>query len=941
MAAVQGGKRWSGRAVGLAMAAAVVVVALGGTGVWFAFVRVSDPAKRAEALSAQGDLRGALIEMRSAVRARPDAGALRLQMGQLLLQVFEPLAAEKELRTARSLGVGQWVVAPLLGEALAAQARWTDVLNDVPRGGPTTLVVARDLLWRSMAQIAQKDLFAAQTSLTLAREGAPDRIEVPLIAALVARAQGDKAAAETALDEVLRRDPALLDALLLKREMLSERGDATDAMAMADRAVAAARWSPAARLGRASLLLAAGEDAKARLDVSAVLARFPRYPAANYLDGVLLSRAGRFAAAGVALDQLRPWIDQFPRAVYLQAVVAAGQGKFGPAVELAARYHLSAPGDAAGVVLLAQTQMAADRADEAVVLLEGAMTAGLRSAAAMDLLGAGYEAQGNADLAVRTLRQASAAARGDAGIATDLALAQIGQWDTKGAIDTLTTARETSAGSGMPVPSIVEAGLVLANLDLGELDRAAAVLERLRIQAGDSEATGVLSGQILLARADLAGAQAASLAALKKYPESAGAKVTLAKALTLQGRQGEGEKLLQDLLGREPARFEAVTAYLQFLLQNDRYKGAVEVLEKARAASPDPLLLAMEGDLLVRSGEPKRAAALLSRAPGGEGSPVLLAALGRAQAAAGMGEEAKATYRRLIQVAPRFLEGRRAQAALLLQLREVDAAKATLRDALAAMPGAWPVMSTLVALEGQTGGLAASLQMAADIRADPANMPGTAVLKGDALMASRRVDAAMTAYRAEHDATPSSLLVQRLAAASMAAGQIDAGAQALRGWLAGHDEDVDAARMLAWLEVAAKHYDQAASWYERVLARRPGDVVAMNNLAWTYEAKGDPRARELAQRAYLRSPSPQTADTLGWIMVQQGETKAAAGLLQRVRLPDGQPASPTTGYHLAVALEKDGKGADAASVLRPILSGGAAFPDRAAAVELLDRLSGR
>ena len=680
-------RRWSGRATWLAAAGVVAALVVGGGGLWFALVRVSDPVKRAEMLSAQGDLRGALMELRGAVRSRPEDGGVRLQLGQVLLQVFEPVAAEKELRAARALGVGQWVVTPLLGEALVAQGRWADVLNDVPRGGPTTVVVARDLLWRSMAQIAQKDVFAAQTSLALAREGAPDRIEIPLIAAYVARAQGDPGGAEAAVDEVLRREPTLLDALLLKREMLSERGDAAGAMAMADRAVAAARWSPVARLVRASLLVAAEEDERARPDVSAVLARFPQYPAANYLNAVLLTRAGRFGEAGVAFEQLRPWLEGFPRAGYYQAVVAAGLGKFDAAVELAGRYHAAAPDDAEGVALLAQAELAARRADAAVVLLDGAVAGGLKSAAALDLLGAGYAAQGDAAMAVRTLRLAAAAAPEKAGIATDLALAQMGQGDVSGSIGTLMEARGQAGRwqegrGGRAAVGIVEGGLVLAHLDLGELEQATAVLERLRGQGGETETTGVLAGQVLMARGDLAGAQAGLLAVLKKYPDSVGAKVNLGKVLVLQGRQGDGEKLLQEVLGREPARFEALTVYLQFLLQNDRYKGAIEALEKARAALPDLLLVAMEGDLLVRSGEPGRAVALLSGVAEGGGSPLVLGALGRAQVAAGLNEAAKATYRRLVAVAPQLLEGRRAQVALLLQLREVDAAKAALREAL-------------------------------------------------------------------------------------------------------------------------------------------------------------------------------------------------------------------------------------------------------------------
>lgn len=116
----------------------------------------------------------------------------------------------------------------------------------------------------------------------------------------------------------------------------------------------------------------------------------------------------------------------------------------------------------------------------------------------------------------------------------------------------------------------------------------------------------------------------------------------------------------------------------------------------------------------------------------------------------------------------------------------------------------------------------------------------------------------------------------------------------------------------------------------------------MNDLAWIYQVKGDKRARGLAQRAYLQSPTVHTADTLGWIMVQQGDAKAALPLLRQVMQPGpGRTVDAALAYHLAVALKEDGKAAEAAALLRPIVRGGVAFEDRAAAGNLLESIGGR
>ncbi len=960
------------------IALGVAVLALGGAaGGYAVFLRTRDPSVRAVALIGQGDLRGALVELRNAVREKPRDPDVHLLLAQTLLRVSEAVAAEKEAKTARSLGADPWAVTPLLGEAYVAQGRWAEVLDEIPRVGPTPEIVARDALSRGVAQIALKDLYAAQTSQELAERGAPGRVEGPLIAAAVAFAGGDRDLAERRVDEALAIDPRKLEALLLKRQLLSARGDAPGALAVADRAVLSSQWSPTARLDRAALLMAAGEDAKAQFDVGAVLARFPRYPAANYLEAVLLARLGRFSEAAVAFEQLRPWADAFPQALYFQSMVATRLGNLSAALEMAGRYHQRAPGDVEGLRMLARAQLASHRPDLAVVLLEqagqdragqdqagqdraGQDRPGLSDPETLDILGTAYAASGNVQMGVQTLEQAAAALPANAmgsGAGADakalagtvlahLAIAQTGQGDAATAMRTL--------GRSMAVaPDQVVAleAAVSASLSTGDLDQARAALDRLRAKAGETEMVGVFGGTLLLMQSDLEAARTAALATLKAFPASIGAKLNLAKVLVLQGRQAQGERQLQELLATEPSNFEVLTTYLQFLLQvgdakgggdqKGRFPEAIAAVQRARTAAPaNAILTAMEADLLVRSGSARRAIETLRLArQGGERSPLLLAALARAQVMAGLNLEAKASFRELLTAQPTNLEARYGQVALLLQLDEVEAAKAALREGLRVAPGTFPILSALMTLEGRTGGLDGELQLAAAARADPANLPDAALLKGDALIGSKLYAEATEAYRAEYVQAPSSALARRLATAAMAAKQDLLATGILRDWMAGHPGDTDVAQVLARLDVRARRFDDAQKNLELVLARRPRDLVSLNNLAWIYQSKGDKRGRGLAQRAYLQAPDAHTADTLAWIMVQQGEAKAAVGLLQQAVKLAG--SDPLLTYHLGVALQESGRVEDAAGLLRSAVATGSAFDGRDDAVLRLSKLTGR
>ena len=122
-----------------------------------------------------------------------------------------------------------------------------------------------------------------------------------------------------------------------------------------------------------------------------------------------------------------------------------------------------------------------------------------------------------------------------------------------------------------------------------------------------------------------------------------------------------------------------------------------------------------------------------------------------------------------------------------------------------------------------------------------------------------------------------------------------------------------------------------------ILAHRPADARALNNLAWVDQQTHDPQAPVLAQRAYQLAPSAQTADTWGYIMATEGGGDHGIGLLsQAVRQA---PNDPGIKYHLAVAYQAAGQGDKAAALLTPLVAAPGEFPDKAKAQELLGRLS--
>lgn len=295
---------------------AVLLLAGGaGAGAYFTFFRSSDPLKRAEQLAAAGDLRGAQIELRNAVRADPNSAEAHLRLAQTQLQLADPVAAEKEFKAARDLGADRWVILPQLGQVYMQQGRYQDLLTEIPPEGPKPEIAAKNLMLRAMAQVGMNDFTAANATLALAEKVAPGNVEVLLTASRLALALRDMPLAEKKVDEALKLDPNEVEALLMKGAVLNARGDRAGSLAMADKAVSLKPASTPARLDRANQLMTAGKDADAQQDVDQVLKLQPRNAGAIYLHGVLLVRAGRYGDAQTELSRLGPVIARFPRAL--------------------------------------------------------------------------------------------------------------------------------------------------------------------------------------------------------------------------------------------------------------------------------------------------------------------------------------------------------------------------------------------------------------------------------------------------------------------------------------------------------------------------------------------------------------------------------------------------------------------------------------------------
>ncbi|MEX0604315.1 MAG: tetratricopeptide repeat protein [Marinobacter sp.] len=123
--------------------------------------------------------------------------------------------------------------------------------------------------------------------------------------------------------------------------------------------------------------------------------------------------------------------------------------------------------------------------------------------------------------------------------------------------------------------------------------------------------------------------------------------------------------------------------------------------------------------------------------------------------------------------------------------------------------------------------------------------------------------------------------------------------------------------MLALAHQEAGKFEKAISGYEELLEVQPENVVILNNLAWLYQQSEDPRALDIAERAFELSPeSAAVADTYGWILFTTGQQAESLPILEKAH--SLEPESEEIALHLAEAYKAAGEQDKAKAILEKI-----------------------
>jgi len=475
----------------------------------------------------------------------------------------------------------------------------------------------------------------------------------------------------------------------------------------------------------------------------------------------------------------------------------------------------------------------------------------------------------------------------------------------------------------------------------GRTGDAAALLEKAVAARPADDALRVGLSRLYTRIGSLAKAEDMLAARLTIDPKNAAAGAALASLYVITARPDDAKKLYLEVLSQTPQDVAALMGLADLAVAEKRWAEAKDYLNRARAAAPnDPApglrLVNMYGVHQDWDDAIATATELANKFPT---NIDVIDKLGRVQVEAGYPDGALSTYERAHMIAPNLPSILSSYLGLLNSAKKFPKARLVLQAALRLEPQNASLKGDLVRVEAEIGGLEAGLAAAHNFAK---NDPGTSLYDRVSAelyeKAGRRKEAigllegAIAARPFDTDLTVAlSRLYRRT-------GAPDKAEAVLKTRLEAAPKDFAAGSALAFLHVEQKRYDTALAEYSHLLDERPSDPSVLNNLAWLYQRQGEiAKARQLAERAFAISPRDASVDdTLGWILLGQGEATEAFAYINAANL--SAPSDPVIRYHLAVALHRVGRTADAQALLEALLRSGVSFADRPAAEKLLHEL---
>jgi putative PEP-CTERM system TPR-repeat lipoprotein len=871
------------------------------------YIRQDTPAKqlaRARDYSAKGRHVSAIIELKRSLEGNPVQPEARFLLGNEMMEQGDMRNAEIEFRKALDGGLAPAEALPRLVRSVLYQQKFNDVVTLVSNASidvPEANAELQTMLGTAYFALGRPD--AAGDALDVARQMVPNYSGAVIAKAEYLISQQDYQGAEALLSSVPSADKEQAKLQALKGDIARALNKPADAVAAYEESLKLHPGDIVVRISLAQTYIDLGDLDHAQTVVRGIVKDAPINPIGHFLAALIayarkdyptahesITRAVQLVPTNIRMQLLagavaRELGDPLEAEAHLRAAIEIDPHNLESRILLARSYLDRHEAGAAADVLTRAQQDAPGNQEVTALTAQAALALGNRATAAkiFDQVGVLQTSDVNANLSAASLR--FAAGNASAGFA-----------------------QLAAAAKAAPANTDIDVALVLSHLQLNQIDAARADWNRLHLAAIDRargdvaasrrsmEKAVALDPHYYLAISDLAVLDVRenkiddARARLKKYieavPQPTEALLLLARIEELAGAPPATVQALLDKAHSVAPRSEAVyEQMIGFRARHNDVAGALATAEDGLKIAPNnQLMLTSAGDLAMRLGKFDRAAALFGRLSAlGKENPDYFVRLGMAQLALKLNEDALTSFRQGVKTGPQRFDIQVYTVESLIAANRIDEARRLLFDVTQASP----------------------------------NSPVVAEMDADIKLAAKQYPDAIAGYRAALSAHPSADLAVKTGTALLLSKNRGAARQFASDWLAQHPKDSGMWVFDAQMASSAKDYDRALSDYRKALDGRPNDPAVLNNLAWLLDRNNDPQALVYAEKAHTLAPDDANlSDTLGWMLVRQGNVKRGVDLLERASA--GAPQQPDIKLHLAKAQIKDGRNKDAKNTLQTL-----------------------
>lgn len=881
-----------------------------------------------------GDIPAAIIQLKNALQKNPDDAEARYLLGTIYNETSDPQSAEKELRRALDLGKDPARVLPELGKALLIQGQFQKVLDETnPVSGENESPEISSL--RGNAYLALGKPKEAKESFERALSHEPDFPDALIGLARQALTEQNIEAATRYIEQAVDKNPKNVGAWLFKADLLRLQGQIKPALAAYENILKLEPKNTSAHLSKAFLEIGTGNFDAAKADIDAARQTAPNSLLVFYSQALLDFRQGKHAEAWDSLQQILRAAPEHMPSVLLAGAVQYSLGSMPQAEQYLKQFLGANPGNYYARHLLISILLKSRQTTAALKQLEPMLKDGQpQDARTLALAGEAYMQAKDYTKATEYFEKASAIIPGNPKLHAALGLSSLAQGQDERAVSELETAASLDTQS--PQTDVL---LIMNYLRRQENDKAMAAVRNLEKEQPGNPLTHNMKGAVYLAMKDAPSARASFEKALSLQPTYFPAAMNLAQLDLKDKNPSAAQKRLEAFLEKDKDNLQAMLALARLASAQGQNNVAETWLQRASQAHPEAT---QPGQLLVglyqQTGEKKKALDLAQKLQASHPqSPEMLALLAQIHLANGNKDKALDAYERLAVLRPESALAQFRIASVHMDMQNTQAAYDALKKALALQPNYLEAKLALAGLEALKGNREEALKMAQNIQKQHGKSPAGYVLEGDLLMAQNKPALAAKAYEKGLSVGKSAPQLIKLHTALSRDGKGKEAESRLLQWLKEHPTDNPVRLYLANSYLVTQQNKAAIEQYQTILRQDPKNVVALNNLASLYQKEKDPRALQFAEQAYQLAPEhPAILDTLGWILVEQGNTGRGLPLLQKAA--NLAPKAGEIRYHYVLGLVKSGDKPKARQELERLLATKETFPQIEEAKTLLKQL---